>query len=255
MKFRIISSTFAPQVINKITKAFPDDEKPIVLNPQDDETIISGTIMAIALSTQIDNTINVIETIRNEYDSLFYLISDAIDCREGIPPGGSRRMVKIAQAIGRILQLNDNQQWILEHSCVLRDIGKLRISNDILLKKTVLDYDEWILLKSHAHLGANLLREWNIFPEITEVIASHHECYDGDGYPEGLEGEQIPYLSRILKVLDVYCAMTSRRAYRSGVATREEAIEYLLEERGKHFDPEIIDAFMHIDLQNVDNNI
>ncbi len=72
----------------------------------------------------------------------------------------------------------------------VRDIGKLNIPNDILLKKTVLTYDEWVMLKSHAYIGANILKERNIFPEIAEVIASHHECYDGDGYPMGIEGEE-----------------------------------------------------------------
>ncbi len=255
MNFRIVSSTLSPQILKKVKSAFKDDDIPIIIDSQNESAFFSGVIMAITQSSQIDTVIDIMHTVRNEYDSLFYLISNAIDAREGIPSGGAQRMVKIAKEIGKVLDLTPNQMWILEHGCVLRDIGKLRISNDILLKKTVLTYDEWVLLKSHAHIGANILKEWNIFPELTEVIASHHECYDGDGYPEGLEGEQIPFLSRILKVLDVYCAMTSRRNYRTGVASREEALEYLLEERGKHFDPQIIDAFMKINLIEIDNDL
>ncbi len=254
MNVRILSSILSPQILKKIKNVFHEEDIPVIINPKDENASYSGIIMAITQSTQIDKIIDVIHITKDEYNSLFYLISDAIDAREGIPLGGSRRMVKIAKEMGKILNLNSNQIWVLEHACVLRDIGKLRISNDILLKKTVLTYDEWVLLKSHAHIGAHLLKEWKIFPELEEVIASHHECYDGDGYPEGLEGEQIPFLSRILKVLDVYCAMTSRRSYRSGIATREEALEYFREERGKHFDPQIIDTFMKIDLDDIDNN-
>lgn len=254
MNFRIVSSTLSPQVLKKIRNAFDEENIPIIIDSNDENASYSGILMAIIQSTQIDNVIDIMHIAKKEYNSLFYLISDAIDAREGIPAGGSRRMVKIAKEMGKILNLTANQLWALEHACVLRDIGKLRISNDILLKKTVLTYDEWVLLKSHAHIGANLLKELNIFPELVEVIASHHECYDGDGYPEGLEGEQIPFLSRVLKVLDVYCAMTSRRSYRSGIATREEALEYFREERGKHFDPQIVDTFMKIDLDDIDNN-
>lgn len=255
MNFRIISSILSPQILKKIKNAFNDDNTPIIIDAQNEPAFLSGVLMTITQSSQIDTMINIMNSVRNEYDALFYLISDTIDAREGIPLGSAQRMVKLAKEIGKVLELTPNQLWILEHACVLRDIGKLRISNDILLKKTVLTYDEWVLLKSHAHIGANILKEWNIFPELSEVIASHHECYDGDGYPEGLEGEQIPFLSRILKVLDVYCAMTSRRNYRTGVASHEEALEYLLEERGKHFDPQIIDAFMKINLKEIDNEL
>lgn len=255
MNFRILSSTLSPQVLKKIKNEFNDEDIPIIIDSKDKTAPYSGIMMAITQSTQIDTVIDTIPMAKKEYDSLFYLISDAIDAREGIPPGGSQRMVKIAKEIGKALDLNADHLWILEHACVLRDIGKLRISNDILLKKTVLTYDEWVLLKSHAHIGANLLKEWDIFPELVDIIASHHECYDGDGYPKGLEGEQIPFLSRILKVLDVYCAMTSRRNYRSGVATQEEALEYLHEERGKHFDPQIIDSFLKLNLNEIENTI
>jgi len=255
MNFRIVSSTLSPQVLKKVKNAFKDDDTPIIIDSQNESAFFSGVMMAITQNSQIDTVMDIIRTVRNEYDALFYLIANAIDAREGIPLGGAQRMVKLAKELGNVLDLTPNQLWILEHGCVLRDIGKLSISNDILLKKTVLTYDEWVLLKSHAHIGANMLKEWNIFPELVEVIASHHECYDGDGYPEGLEGKQIPFLSRILKVLDVYCAMTSRRNYRTGVASHEEALEYLLEERGKHFDPQIIDAFTKIKLKEIDNDL
>jgi|GEM_PF-1474905 len=254
MKFRIVSSSLTPQVLKKIKSVFGGEDTPVVLDLKDKTASCSGVIMAMVQNAQINTVVDIINIAKREYDSLFYLISDAIDSREEIPMGSARRMVRIAREIGRVLELHENQLWILEHSCVLRDIGKLRISNDILLKKTVLTYDEWVLLQSHARIGAHLLKEWDIFPEIAEVIASHHECYDGDGYPEGLEGEQIPFLSRILKVLDVYCAMTSPRKYRLGRATREEAIEYFREERGKHFDPQIIDAFMTININEIDND-
>jgi len=252
MNFRLISTTLSPQILKKVISAFPKEDSPVIINPQMEDTPFSGIIMAILQGNNLNPVLDAINATRNEYDALFYFISDAIDSREDIPVGSAQRMVKLAKALGKVMELVPNQMWVLEHSCVLRDIGKLNIPNDILLKKTVLTYDEWVMLKSHAYIGANILKERNIFPEIAEVIASHHECYDGDGYPMGIEGEEIPLLSRILKVIDVYCAMTSPRAYRSGMATREESVNYLQEERGKHFDPKVIDAFMQLDLREVD---
>jgi len=252
MKFRLLSTKLSPQVLTKVMSEFSEEDKPVIIDPQIEDTPISGITMAIMQGNNLSPVLDAINAARNEYDALFYLISDAIDSREGIPIGTAKRMVKLAESLGKILGLTSNQMWILEHSCVLRDIGKIKIPNEILLKKTVLTYDEWMMLKSHAYIGANILKAWNAFPEIAEVIAAHHECYDGDGYPMGIEGEKIPFLSRILKVLDVYCAMTSPRTYRSGVATKEESINYLREERGKHFDPKVIDAFLQLNIEEIE---
>jgi putative two-component system response regulator len=76
------------------------------------------------------------------------------------------------------------------------------------------------------------------------IIRTHHECFDGTGYPDGLEGERIPLLGRMMKILDVYCAMTSPRHYRKGHATHEQAVQHLKSERGKHFDPKLVDTFI-----------
>jgi putative two-component system response regulator len=83
-----------------------------------------------------------------------------------------------------------------------------------------------------------------LFQDIEDIVRCHHECFDGDGYPNGIEGEAIPYLARIMKILDVYCAMTSPRIYREGHATHTDAIAHLREEAGKHFDPVLTKAFI-----------
>ena len=90
----------------------------------------------------------------------------------------------------------------------------------------------------------NLLGNSEALKDTAEVVLTHHECFDGTGYPRGLEGEEIPRLGRIMKIADVYCAMTSPRPYRAGHSTHEEALEHLQEERGKHFDPELVDVFI-----------
>ena len=86
------------------------------------------------------------------------------------------------------------------------------------------------------------------FQDTADIVRRHHECYDGDGYPDRLEGDAIPYLARVVKVIDVYCAMTSPRHYREGQASHDEALEHIKSEHGKHFDPELVDVFLKDDL-------
>ncbi len=172
------------------------------------------------------------------------LLSEAIDCREGLVQGSSMRLVEHAGRFAGGLGLGAEDKLALERAALLRDIGKLRILNEVLLKPDLLSYDEWAVIQRHPHFGADLVAEIEGFQDIEAVIRCHHESYDGDGYPERLEGEQIPFLARALKILDVYCAMTSPRHYRTGTASHKEAVAHIRAERGKHFDPELANVFL-----------
>lgn len=177
-------------------------------------------------------------------EELLHLLASAMDSREGFAPGNSLRLMAFAGRFAQALGLSDEDRLTLERGALVRDIGKIRISNDVLLKSGVLTYDEWHLLQEHPHQGAEMLAQIPALRDTADIVRNHHECYDGDGYPDGLEGEDIPYLARIMKVLDVYCAMTSERHYRKGYSTHEQAIEYLRSEQGKHFDAALVDAFI-----------
>ncbi len=177
-------------------------------------------------------------TLGKEQDAVLHLLSDAVDAREGIHAGSGKRLQEHAVRMAQALNLSAADQCTLERGAIFHDIGKIAISNEVLLKKSVLDYDEWLLLQQHTDLGAELL----------EIVRCHHECWDGDGYPNKLEGEAIPYLARIMKLLDVYCAMTSPRHYRSTYASHAQAVEYLQSERGKHYDAALVDVFLSNDV-------
>ncbi len=177
-------------------------------------------------------------------DRILGLLADAIGCREGLPLGASERVREHAERFGKALGLSPGDQASLERGALLRDIGKIQIPNAVLLKQGILDYDEWVLLQGHSALGAALLEERGVLKDIIDIVHYHHECHDGDGYPDHLEGEAIPYLARIVKILDVYCAMTSPRHYRDTQSSTQEGIMHLLAERGKHFDPALIDVFV-----------
>ena len=214
----------------------------VVLCPLDAKgTPPSGTVGLVADPAK---ALDAALAVGAEQEQLLKLIADAVAVREGIPLGDAERVRDHAARFAQALGLDADAQLTLERAALLRDVGKLRIPNEILLNKSVLDYDQWRLLKSHSKLGAELLLDRNVCTDVTEVVRYHHECYDGDGYPEHLEGEDIPYAARIMKILDVYCAMTSPRLYRSTTSSREEALEHLAEERGKHFDPHLIDVFL-----------
>lgn len=180
-----------------------------------------------------------------QHETLLVLLSEAIGAREGHRAGSARRMLDHASRFASVLGLDAEQTSQLERAALLRGLGKLKIDNDVLLKKSVLDYDEWLLIQRHPALGAAMLQELRFSDDVAEIVHTHHECYDGTGYPDCLERDAIPLLARALKLLDVFCAMTSPRHYRSGYATVEQALEHLQSERGKHFDPDLVGAFIH----------
>lgn len=175
---------------------------------------------------------------------LLRLLAEAVDAREGHKTGSCARLSDHAVRMGQALDLSDDEIDALEWGALLHDIGKLRVSNDALMKKSVLSYDEWLDLQAHTTKGAELLRELGIGEQVLEIVEGHHECFDGDGYPHHKERDQIPLLARIMKICDVFTAMTSPRHYRPDVPSIDDALEYLKAERAKHFDPDLIDVFI-----------
>jgi putative two-component system response regulator len=175
---------------------------------------------------------------------ILLLLAEAIDCRESFRPKSSERLVEHATRFAKALGLSEVDQVLLERAALLRDIGKLRIPNGVLLKDGLLTYDEWKLIQDHTIIGADTVSEMDGLADLADIIRAHHESFDGDGYPNKLEGEAIPFLARALKIIDVYCAMTSPRAYRTSVSSAADALAHLENERGKHFDPNLIDVFI-----------
>ncbi len=177
-------------------------------------------------------------------EGLLCLLAEAIDCRESFRPGSSLRVRDHAMRFADALGLSEDDRFTLERGALIRDIGKLKVPNDTLLKEGLLTYEEWEILHKHPHFGADAVQDVPALKDTVDIVRRHHECYDGTGYPDGLEGDAIPYLARIVRIVDVYCAMTSKRHYRDGVSTHDEAAEHLRQEQGKHFDPELTQVFI-----------
>ena len=219
-----------------------EDVEVVPLTP--DGAIPPGTTALLAGTEDVGSALSAAMAAGESGRRVMMLLAEAIDCREGLEPGSSERVVEHATRFARVLGLPPGERSAFERAALLRDIGKLRISNDVLLKSGALNYDEWVLLQRHPEIAGELLTDVAILRDTADIVRHHHECFDGDGYPAGLEGDAIPRLSRALKIIDVYCAMTSARHYREGHSSHEDAIQHIVSERGKHFDPELVDRFV-----------
>jgi putative two-component system response regulator len=158
-----------------------------------------------------------------------------------------KRMSHYAAAMAQKMGLKKKTIDTLLYAAPMHDIGKIGIPDAILLKPGPLDEDEWVVMKSHATMGANILSGSTIgFVKMGEIIAlTHHEKWDGSGYPKGLEGRSIPLIGRIIALADVFDALTSRRPYKEPFSI-EKANRIIAEGKGRHFDPDIVEVFFSI---------
>lgn len=149
--------------------------------------------------------------------------------------------IRFAEALG----LDDNTIRIVIAGAFLHDVGKIGISDSILLKPGKLTEEEFYVMKTHVQLGVDIVAKSSWLNGAREVIEYHHERFDGSGYQHGLRGDSIPLAARLFAIVDVFDALTSRRPYKEAFSL-ESAIQILAEERGSHFDPDLLDVFDHI---------
>ena len=156
-----------------------------------------------------------------------------------------KRMSHYASAVARKMGLNKQTVEDLLYTAPMHDAGKIGIPDHILLKPSKLNNKEWETMKQHTIVGAQILAGSGAkFIKLAETIAlTHHERWDGSGYPKGLKGSKIPLIGRIAAIADVFDALTSKRPYRMKPFSLEEAFNYIKEGRGRHFDPKVVDAF------------
>lgn len=169
----------------------------------------------------------------------------AVDAKEQRSPDFSRAVVSHAVAMARDLGMSEKQQQDFRIAALLHDIGKLAIPNDVLNKKGALDERELETIKRHPTLGYAIVQKSPHLKSMLPGILYHHERWDGGGYPEGLKGEQIPLVARVIAVIDAYHAMMTERPH-SIAMTPDQAKEELVRSAGTQFDPRIVDAFLHI---------
>lgn len=189
--------------------------------------------------------IELFSSLQDAYLATVRSLAAAVDAKDPYTRGHSDRVAAYAVAIAKELELSHDQQVALEMAAYLHDIGKIGVREEILLKPGKLSNAEMSLMRHHPLIGANILKPVGFPWPITPVVRHHHERWDGQGYPAGLKGEEIPFLARVLTVADSYEAMVSDRPYRRG-RTSQEAIAELQECAGRQFDAKIVDAFVHV---------
>jgi putative two-component system response regulator len=155
------------------------------------------------------------------------------------------RMSKISALLGDAVGMGRESCELLLNASPMHDIGKIGIPDHILLKPGRFEPDEWEIMKSHTTIGADILSgdDSDILNMAREIAFTHHEKWDGSGYPRGLQGENIPLEGRIVAVADVFDALTSERPYKRAWPI-EDALDFVCSQRGQHFDPQLVDLFM-----------
>ena len=178
---------------------------------------------------------------RSAYVGTIRALAMALDARDPYTAGHSERVSALSVAIGRQMQLPDDQLEILRLGALLHDIGKIGISDAVLRKPTSLTPEEFLVIQQHPSVGARILRNVHFLAPHLPIVELHHERPDGQGYPHRLRGDEIPLLARIAHVADAFDAMTSARAYRPARSSAE-ALRELWRCAGSQFDAEAVQA-------------
>ncbi len=175
-------------------------------------------------------------------DMMVHTIMHALSCKDRYTFEHSTRVAYFSLALGREVGLSEEELYDLEIAALFHDLGKIGIPDAILLKPSRLTEDEFVKMKGHPSLSAEIIAHFKPFEKAAKYAKHHHERYDGRGYPDALKGEDIPLLSRIILIADTFDAITSNRPYRQGLSY-EVAFRELEEFSGGQFDPNLVEHF------------
>jgi len=191
-----------------------------------------------ALGLVLDN----VRLYSHEHQAILHILTSALDERDGVTEGHSRRVADLSLIVAREMGIDGDALLDIERAGILHDIGKLAVPDAILSKPAPLTPAEWVEMRRHPDVGYHLLRDVPFLGRAAEIVHSHHERFDGSGYPLNLEGANIPLGARIFAVVDAYDAMTSDRPYRLALS-HQEALDEIRRQAGTQFDPVVVAPF------------
>jgi len=177
------------------------------------------------------------------YDATLEGWGRALELRDKETEGHTRRVTDLTLRLARVIGMSDSDIVHMRRGALLHDIGKMGVPDSILHKPGPLTPEEWAIMKLHPQLAYGLLSPIEYLRPALDIPYCHHEKWDGSGYPHGLSGEQIPLAARVFAVVDVWDALSSDRPYRKAWP-EAKVLEHIRKQRGKHFDPQVVDAFL-----------
>ena len=183
--------------------------------------------------------------MRKVYLDTIRALAAAIDAKDPYTKGHSERVAETSVALAQELNLSDRDIEDIEYTALLHDIGKIGIADNILGKDSSLTNKEFDKIKEHTIMGANIIEPVDFLKNSYKAIYHHHERYNGKGYPDGIKGEEIPILARIIAVADAYDAMSSDRPYRKKL-NKDKILKELKGQSGKQFDPKVVKALFSV---------
>ena len=207
------------------------------------ETLAGQTAIAIDNATlfkglQLSNI-----ELSMAYDATIEGWSRALDLRDKETEGHTQRVTEVSQRLARAMRINEAELVHMQRGALLHDIGKMGVPDSILLKAGPLTNKEWEIMRQHPQFAYDMLSPIVYLRPALDIPFCHHEKWDGSGYPRGLKGKQIPLVARLFAVVDVWDALRSDRPYRPAWS-HERALDYIQEQAGKHFDPQVVEAFI-----------
>ena len=199
--------------------------------------------MSKLITDQKKELFNYTQELEEAYISILRVLAMAIDARDSYTLGHSARVAAHSLMIGEEIGLKKDELEELEIASLFHDVGKLKTPDAILFKNRSLDSTEYDEIRHHPEDGAEILKKVKSLQKYVEPVKHHHEYYNGEGYPDGLDGDGIPLYAAIISIADTYDAMTSTRPYRKALS-KEEACRELEKGAGKQFHPELVKAFL-----------
>jgi len=201
-------------------------------------------LMALQISAAFKN-IDLYEILSKNHAETINILAVASEYKDETTGEHIKRIESMTLRLALEMGFDEQEAHRFSRAAILHDIGKIAVPDGILQKDGKLDDDEMIKMRAHAEKGGAILRGDKRFALESEIALTHHERYDGKGYPKGLAGEDIPIGGRIVSVVDVFDALVNDRPYKSAWE-RDKAIEYIKEESAKRFDPKVVEAFIRL---------
>ncbi|MBF0439964.1 MAG: HD domain-containing protein [Magnetococcales bacterium] len=199
-----------------------------------------------SINAMADNICHLMNENEESYLQTLKALSKALEVKDAYTQGHSARVSKYAVMLGQYLGLSKERLQMLRKGALMHDLGKISVPDAILNKPGPLTDEEFVIMRTHAKHTATIMRPLHRFHEFMEIAAWHHEHWDGRGYPDGLIGDQIPLLARIVSIADTWDAMTGDRVYRQGMP-KEKALSILEKEwNSGQWDPQLMKSFIEM---------